>query len=181
MGLLARFKYHAIRSSEVILKKTWGAEFPDKEETLNELEGFLVSPATESDIMLPEVANVADKSEIIFSAMMMDASRNMVWDFKPGQQSSSQLRIGSIIVDNRVLKTDFGYPLLLTGDFGGRYVFKDLITPDLRPVRHAEILIAPWSHYFRKEYYMFLMFIAAKICRIKDAMPEEVFNEAVIS
>ena len=53
--------------------------------------------------------------------------------------------------------------------------------PDKRPVLSVDTLIAPWTHYFRKEYYMFLMFIAAKICRIKDQMQEAEFENAFVS
>ena len=156
-------------------------EYLEKEETLAYLADCLISPDNNYSIQLPEVKNVADKNKIIFSKSMMEGSRNFIWDYKAEGKKSNVLRIGSVVTDNKVLQTDFGYPRLFTDDFGGKHVFKDLITSDSRPTLHAHTVIAPWSHYIRKEYYMFVIFVAAKLCRIKDALPKEIFDEAIVS
>ena len=181
MGILGKLKFAATRQAELLYKKATGMEYPEKDETLAYLQDYLITPGNDYSIELPEVTNVADKNKIIFSESLMHGSRNYIWDYKAGEKKSNILRIGSVVTDNKVLQTDFGYPRLFTDDFGGKHVFRDLATPDKRQGLHAGTLIAPWSHYIRKEYFMFVMFVAAKLCRIKDSITEELFNEAIVS
>ena len=41
------------------------------------------------------------------------------------------------------------------------------------------LAIAPWSHPWAA-YYDFLMFVVAKLCRIKDVLDEEAWNPATV-
>lgn len=181
MGILSGIKTKIVGGSEKLLKTAWGMEFLDKEQTISYLNEYLLAPGQSSLVHLPEITNVVNPNEIIFSAYAAPESRNHVWNFKAGLSDSSLMRIGSVLTNNKVLQTDFGYPLIFTHDYGGKYIFKDFFSRDQRDTIHVDDLIAPWSHYFRKEYYMYVMRIAAKICRIKEVLPEEVFDKAVIS
>lgn len=156
-------------------------DFLDKEETIQYLDNYIISPVKECYVDLPEIRDVADHEKIIFDKNNVKGLRNQVCSYDPAGKRSALLRIGSVVTDNKVLQTDYGYPNLFTDDFGGRRVLKDLLKKDNRPTLHTKTLIAPWSHYFRKEYYLFIMFIAAKICRMKDILPEEIYNQAIIS
>jgi len=156
-------------------------EFLDKEQTLAYLNDYLISPNKESRVLLPEIKDVSENKKIIFDKNESSGSRNQVWSYEPDGKKSSLLRIGSVLTDNKVLQTDYGYPNLFTNDFGGKRVLKDLFNADKRETFHTETLIAPWSHYFRKEYFLYTIFIAAKLCRIKDALPQEVFAGSVVS
>lgn len=156
-------------------------DFLTKEETIQHLHNYLISPAKECYVDLPEIRDIADPEKIIFDKNDVKDLRNQVWNYNAAEKKSEILRIGSIVTGNNVLQTDYGYPNLFTDDFGGQRVLKDLFKKDNRPGLHTEILIAPWSQYFRKEYYLFIMFIAAKICRIKEVLPEEMYKQAVIS
>lgn len=181
MGILREIKNTVVESVLGLMKLAWRKDFPDKEETVAYLNASIVSHPAEGTVTLPEVRNVADTNLLIFPETLVYPSRNYTWKYVANDNKSSLLRIGSVLTNNKVLYTDFGYTNLLTDDFGPKHVFKDFFSFDKRPIRHADTLIAPWSHYMRKEYFMFLLFIAAKICRIKDAMPDDKFDEAIVS
>jgi hypothetical protein len=181
MGILSNLKQGIKTQSENLLKQAFGMEFLDKEQTITYLDQYLVSPNQNHYVDLPEIRNISDPGKIIFEKNGAAGSRNQVWNLKAQGKKSSLLRIGSVVTDNKVLQTDYGYPNLFTDDFGGKRVFKDLLKKDKRPTFHARTVIAPWSQYMRKEYYLYIMFIAAKICRMKDVLPEDIYNEAVVS
>lgn len=180
MGILSAVKYNVIKQFELLLKKAWGMKFLDKGQTLEYLNKYLVSPPTESHVVLPEVHDVSDNTKIIFERNTADGCRNHVWIYEPGKRSSL-LPIGSVLTDNKVLQCDFGYPNLLTDDFGGSRVLADFFSPPKREEYHTETVIAPWSQYFRSEYYLYVMFVAAKLSRIRDAVPEDIFKKAIIA
>lgn len=181
MGVISGLKRSVVKTVEGLLKKSSGLEFPDKEETLGFLKSNLISGADESHITLPEVRNIADENLVIFPETLVNASRDYTWKIEDFNESASTMRIGSIAIGKKVLHTDFGYVNLLTGDYGTREVIRDFLVSDKRPVLTVDTLIAPWTHYFRKEYFMYVLFIAAKICRIKEKIPEHVFDDSVVS
>jgi len=178
VGLL---KLWITKKGDVYLKKLMGFEFLEKEQTLEYLSDSVIINVSPDSKRLKTIYDVCDKEKIVFDEKLAQTSRNLVWNFNVAQKKSFQLPIGGIVSDNKVLKTDFGYLRLFTPDYGGRFVFKDLVILDMRRIVNTEILIAPWSHYFRKEYYLFVALIAAKLCRIKDTIPENMFKQALVS
>ncbi len=181
MGILRTFKRSLVNQSELSLKKISGKEYLNKDQTIDYLKDYLILPNQQNNIKWPDIRNVANSNQIIFDKNEAEGSRNYAWNYKSGGKKSFLLRIGSVCTDNKVLETDYGYPNLFTDDFGGKQIFKDMLTHDKRKTCHTETLIAPWSHYFRPEYYGFTYFVAAKLSRIKDIVPEKIFNEAILS
>lgn len=169
-----------MKHSEALIKRASGLQHADKEETISLLEPHVLARLDSSIVQLGEVRNVADPDQLIFPQTTVHPSRSISWGFYKDDRSYI-LRIGSIYTGNKVLQTDFGYPNLLTPDFGGIEIFKDAILRDRRSAFCVDAVIAPWSHYFRREYYMYLIFVVAKICRLKQYIPKSVFSRIFIS
>jgi capsular polysaccharide biosynthesis protein len=77
--------------------------------------------------------------------------------------------------DHTVLNTDYWSHDFLNG----------VLTQKKRDLRNVQTLIAPFSHYFDGNvfvgYYDYMFLVAAKLCRIKAALPDGAFTEAVVS
>jgi capsular polysaccharide biosynthesis protein len=180
MHLFSTIRQSIVRPTKRLLKNATGKKFLDKEQTVTFLKDYLVASPTESNVALAEVRDVAD-DKIIFDQVVNYGNRNFVWAYESQSKNDTLLPIGSLSANDTVLRTDFGYPNLFTNDFGGRAVFRDFLLPRKRISLEAETVIAPWSQYFRGEYYMFIMFIAAKLSRIKQVIPAEVYNNAIVA
>lgn len=176
-------KYHnlLVKQTKRLLKRITNLEILNKEQTIAYLNDYLIADGRELRVELPEVVDASEKNKILFPAHEALSSRNYVWRYEGDFLKNSLLRIGSICIDHKVLKTDFGYAMLSYANFGGRKAIQDFLKFKQRYTFQAKTLIAPWSHYFRKEYYVYMMFIAAKLCRIKDVLSPQKFNEALLA
>ena len=74
---------------------------------------------------------------------------------------------------------------MLCTDFQTFHLVKNFITSQKRTIATYDLLLAPWSHFsdgiIFGGYYDFVMLVAAKLSRMKEALPSEVFAGAVIS
>jgi capsular polysaccharide biosynthesis protein len=62
---------------------------------------------------------------------------------------------------------------------------KNFLTSEKRTVLDHKTIIAPWSHYLDGiafgGYYDFVILVAAKLCRIKEALPKQIYTESVVA
>ncbi|QDK79359.1 glycosyltransferase family 61 protein [Spirosoma sp. KCTC 42546] len=146
-----------------------------KEQTEEYLKPYVlkVSPATR--IVLPSVQNETNSAALVFTPTKAITHPGYVWNVTPSSQKTTQLPYGGILTDTRVLCTDFERYHLL----------KNFLTRRKRIQTVQDILIAPWSHLLDGisfgGYYDFVILVAAKLCRIREALPEAVFAQAVLA
>ena len=126
-------------------------------------------------LVLSAVYNTTDPTVLVFGVTKATSHQSFVWQYTPLAPKTRQLPYGSIITNSRVMCLDFD-SFHLTRNF----LFNKRRTPTVQPV-----IIAPWSHYLDGiafgGYYDFVILIAAKLCRIKEALPTSVFEEAAVS
>ena len=126
MEILTKYYGNLVKQAKGILKQVANVEILNKEQTIEYLRDYLVTDAFSSTIKLPEILDASDRSKVLFRELEAISSRNYVWQYEGTAQKNSLLGIGSISVDHKVLKTDFGYGMLSYANFGGRKVLTDL-------------------------------------------------------
>ena len=172
--MVKRVKVLLGKSLEVLLKIT-GIDLLTKEETENYLKPYQIASSPESCILMPDVQDAADHTKSIFNETEAVALPGYVWNYTRNGQKVSQLPYGGIRVGNQLFCTNFGQHHLVEnlGDWRNRKPYT------------TKVVIAPWSHYLDGVefggYYDFVILVAARLCRIKDALPEEVFAKAIVS
>eukprot|EP01098_Paradermamoeba_levis_P015743 TRINITY_DN8151_c0_g1_i1.p1 TRINITY_DN8151_c0_g1~~TRINITY_DN8151_c0_g1_i1.p1 ORF type:complete len:254 (+),score=-24.71 TRINITY_DN8151_c0_g1_i1:193-954(+) len=157
------------------LLKQFGIVPLTKEQTEDYLEPYVQKVSSEVRVLLPSVQNAADSTRLVFTRTEAVTSQSYVWDYKPIPKKTRQLPYGGILTDTYVLCTDFErYHLLQNFLKRGQRI----------QVKH-EILIAPWSHLLDGisfgGYYDFVILVAAKLCRIREVLPEAVWTRAVLA
>ena len=159
-----------VKNQTPLVARAFGLELLNKAQTEDLLRPFQIASTQGYAITLPGTSDFTDETKRIFSETAITTAYTHVWYCKNTAEKMSQLRNGSVAMGNKVVDTDFGTAAL----------FKDLFSTKKRDSIDAKTLIAPWSHYWGG-YYDFLLFVAAKLCRIKDALPEEVVDNAVVA
>ena len=158
-----------------LVARTMGVDFLSKKQTEAFLTPFRVKAAPENSVLLPTVQNCADDTGPVFTQSEAVTHPAYVWQYERGTEKAFQLPYGSVLIENKVLCTNFG----------NHHVLPNLSNWRRRKAHRATVLIAPWSHYLDGilfgGYYDFVMLVAAKIARIKDAVPPGVFAESVVS
>lgn len=155
--------------------KRFGIVQLTKEQTEDYLKPYVLKASPANRIVLPSVQNADDSARLIFTPTEAITHSSYVWYFNPVPTKTTQLPYGGILTDSRVLCTDFERYHLL----------KNFLTRGRRTRLEHDIVIAPWSHLLDGisfgGYYDFVILVAAKLCRIREALPEAVFAEAVLS
>lgn len=146
-----------------------------KEQTEDYLKPYVQKVSSEVRILLPSVQNASDSPKLVFTQTEAVTNQSYVWDYKPIPEKTRQLPFGGILTDTYVLCTDFErYHLLQNFLKRGKRI----------QVKH-EILIAPWAHLLDGisfgGYYDFVILVAAKLCRIREALPEAVWAQAILA
>ncbi|MVM37688.1 DUF563 domain-containing protein [Spirosoma sp. HMF3257] len=146
-----------------------------KEQTEDYLKPYVQKVSSEVRILLPSVQNASDSPKLVFTQTEAVTNQSYVWDYKPIPEKTRQLPFGGILTDTYVLCSDFErYHLLQNFLKRGKRI----------QVKH-EILIAPWAHLLDGisfgGYYDFVILVAAKLCRIREALPEAVWAQAVLA
>ena len=181
MGKFSRLLSGVGKTVEKILRKSaqlgakWlGFDLLTKEQTQTYLTNYLVATHPGNSFTLPQVVNLAHPTTPIFQKTEITAQPTHVWRYERGQKSAMLLPCGVLLTNHKVLNTD--------------YWSHDILKKPYRPKRtqrHAQTVIAPFSHYFDGNvfvgYYDFMLLVAAKICRIKAALPNEEFARAVVA
>lgn len=164
--------YHAIR--DFILKQR-GFHLLSLEQTAAFMKPYQLSVFPESNIQLPEIADCADPSKILFTSKQSNTTREYIWEYKDTQKKAQISRYGSIIIRRKVLCTDRTHESFYTTAW----------EKDHRPVKIVPAVIAPFSHYQSEfgfgGYFDFVFSVLVKFCRIKDALPSADFSDMAIS
>ena len=165
---------HLLGKLTRLLLKAFRLETLTKEETIVYLNNFQVDNTSQTCIELPDVPNQSDDERLIFTRTDAITHPAYVWHFDDTAQTT-QLPYGGIRVNGKILCTDFP-TFHLARNFLG-HPKRSIITQDM--------LLAPWSHYLDGVifggYYDFVLLVAAKLCRMKEALLPEVFAKAVVS
>lgn len=132
-----------------------------------------VHPAVQ--LSLPAVYNWADRRALIFEPTPAISYQSFVWQYAPVAPNTRQLPYGSIVANGQVLCLDFD----------SFHLRQNFLSHRKRIPISWPVIIAPWSHYLDGiafgGYYDFVILVAAKLCRIKEALPEATFREAAIA
>lgn len=138
------------------------------EETIQMLEPYCIRKVPESSVDMPEIKDENTASQIIHRAHQFTSGEVRVWqhEFKNGYISPQ----GSVVIDHKVLCTDWDH----------RGIKHQFWKKDKRPSKHVHTVIPLLSHpqemynpLALTGYYDFVLMVAAKLSRIKDALNEE--------
>lgn len=152
-----------------------GCQFLDKPQTAYQLEPYqrLTYPA--NALSLSEIADLNNPVKVYFTANQSETEPVSVWLLGQFNGALRQLPYGGIRSRKYVFCTDIN-----TDDF-----FRNVLHRKKRQQVSTTTLIAPWSHYLDGivwgGYFDFVMLVAGKLCRIKEAIPETTFNEAIVA
>ena len=147
-----------------------GLQLLNKAQTYNLLKPAQLGVLSKAPVYLPGVYDASDPEKELFAPKTVQTDPDSVWSYPNVGGDTQLLRCGSVRIGSQIPDTDFGNQALLN----------DLFSPDRRPVQYYPTVLAPWSHYWGG-YYDFLLFIAAKLCRIKAALPPDTFDAVALS
>ncbi|MEZ0542243.1 glycosyltransferase family 61 protein [Fibrella arboris] len=152
-----------------------GIRLLTKEQTIALLRSYkqLVLPATQ--VKLPAVHKLTSPDTIILPPTDTFTNPSFVWSVDQQAGAITLLPYGGIKLGNDVLCTDY--------DTDGYY--KDFFDRPGQTIRPADLLIAPWSQYLDGArfggYYDFVLLVAAKLARVKEAIPATDFSIATVA
>ena len=165
----------ALTKSAVFGAKWFDYNLLSKEKTQAFLATYRIATYAANSLKLPPVNDAVDPMKPNFPPTEVATAPSYVWRYEPGNQRTAQLRSGAVMSDHTVLNTDYWSHDFLNG----------VLTQKKRDLRNVQTLIAPFSHYFDGNvfvgYYDYMFLVAAKLCRIKAALPDGAFTEAVVS
>lgn len=174
MGKVKQVVSKIVKESALFGAKILGFNLLSKSQTQNYLATYLVGTQPGNALTLPEVANLAYPATQIFQETRINTEPTHVWRYERGRKSATLLPCGVLLTDHKILNTDYW----------SHDILKKPYLPK-RTQRHAQTVIAPFSHYFDGNvfvgYYDFMLLVAAKICRIKAAIPADEFANAIVA
>ncbi|MGE9312910.1 glycosyltransferase family 61 protein [Niabella sp. CJ426] len=145
-----------------------GLSLLSKEETTLALKPFLIHTVPASSLNLPEVFDEKDPNKKIYEAYTFPSEEIYVW--KCGFKKGFISKHGSVVIDSKVFCTDWDHR-------GIKHRFWE---KDTRPAKSVPTVIPLLSHHQNHQsaialtgYYDFVLLLAAKLSRIKDALGEE--------
>lgn len=155
--------------------KWLGYKLLSKEQTKVYLTPRLIATHPGNSFPLPPVRDAANVAKTIFPPTEAVTEPSYVWRYERSGERAVLLRSGALMIGHTVLNTDYW----------SHDLFKGMLTRKKRSRRKTQTLIAPFSHYFDGNvfvgYYDYVFLVAAKLCRIKVALPDGNFSEAVVS
>lgn len=158
-----------------VVLKACNVEPLTKPETEAFLESYQTARSPVKQVFIPGVQNQGELTKLIFSPVRAVTHQSFVWSYERGTKKAVQLPYGGILAEGNVLCLDFeSYHLVKNWRGFGK-----------RTVLSYETLIAPFSHYLDivvfGGYYDFVILVAAKLSRMKAALPEHIFAEAALA
>ncbi|PWS29227.1 hypothetical protein DHW03_05230 [Pedobacter yonginense] len=146
--------------------KLKGYNVLDAEQTFTFLKPFLIKIALGKEYALPNVMDCSDHLKYIFKDLKISTDHLYVWNYTNPKVKAYLSKFGSVIIGNKVMLTH--------RDHSGFY--KDVYDNDNRETIAVATVIAPFSHnqdeYGYYGYYDYLFFVAVKIARIVQALPQ---------
>ena len=148
----------------------------NRSETITFLEPLVIATHEPNWVELPQVLDIVDPEKIRFAQDSAITEPSYVWSFNDPPEHTMLLPLGGVIYQRKALCVDYE---------GQRGLIRASVFPDTRRIRYADTLLAPWSHSLDGVrfggYYDFMVLVAAKLCRMKEAMPTAVFQQAVVA
>ncbi|HTH82068.1 MAG TPA: glycosyltransferase family 61 protein [Mucilaginibacter sp.] len=145
------------------------------EQTVAFMKPYEIMFIPENTILLPEFSDCADPEKNIFKEKTYTTEGVYVWDYKDNKRKAELSTNGSVILQDKVLRTDYDHWSF----------YKDVRKKDTRPVKEVPVMIAPFSHFQEKVgyggYFDYVFLVATKLTRIKEALPDEDLSDVIIS
>ena len=174
-GVMSTIK-DCLKSQLVGWGKWLGIEVLSREQSTDFLTDYLIATNPDDRVSLPAVDDFADPGKRIFDTTEAVTEPVYVWRYESRSQKPRLLRCGALFIEGKVLCMDWR---------GDRRLMGEIINPARRVTHEADTVIAPWSHYLDGirfgGYYDYVTLVVAKLCRIKEALPEDVFNRAAVA
>jgi hypothetical protein len=165
----------SIKKLIYLFVKAIGIDLLNKKQTETLLKPYQIASNPATPIPLPGVLNQADLTTLLFEPTEASTDPAYIWRYQGDSRKQRQLPYGAILTYGQVLCTDFD----------SYHLVKNFLLPPGRVVLKHPLLIAPWTHYLDGlsfgGYYDFVILVAAKLCRIKEALPAHDFAEAVVA
>ncbi|MBD2701660.1 glycosyltransferase family 61 protein [Spirosoma sp. BT702] len=156
------------------LLRVFGVTLLNKPQTDAFLEPYLIRLSPPIDVFLPNVFNQSVTPTRMFQRQNATTFPAYVWRCTGPSQTIRQLAYGGVLFDRH----------LLCVDFDNYHLVKNFLTPPKRDQVQRTSVIVPFTHHLDGVilggYYDFVILVAAKLCRIKEAMGAD-FAEAVVS
>ena len=166
----ANYFREALKGQSGRLLRLLGRRLLSKEETETRMVPYQVYAMPKVVTNLDAVVDLVLPDKVMFDHKREVTAPDFVWRYPNADRQAGLLRCGALRIGQAILNTDFGNSVVLM----------DRLRVNRRAVVQAEVLVAPWSHYWGG-YFDYLLFIAAKLCRIKQALPPDVFSRAVVA
>ncbi len=187
MNWLASIQPSTVRKLEVYiisLLRHFFVKVFNKNQTHNYLRTYELTVGPEHQLVIPAVSDASNPTKILFANTSIHVAPSFVWRIQGGNKKATLLDCGSVLFDKKLLLTDYTIDASI-----------NLFTHHKRAPYQATTLIAPWSQFFEETpsgflykrwitfrgYYDFMMLVAAKLCRIKDALSEQVFAQSIVA
>lgn len=157
------------------LANALGYRFLSKEQTRAYLQPSLKLTHPAGSVCLPEVYPINVMNRLAFPETQIQTAPTLVWRYESGSKQTKLLRCGLLLTDKKILNTDYWTEDTLLDGFKLKK----------RSQQKSNVLLAPWGHYFDGNffvgYYDFMFLVAAKLCRMKEAISATEFSQAVVS
>jgi hypothetical protein len=152
-----------------------GVAFLDASQTESFLASHLINRHLSDTFTLPATMDLAQPTKRYFPAEQAVNQAVSVWLYEDSIGAAKQYPYGSIQIGRKLLCLDMN-----TDDF-----YRNLFPPTKGKTVFSPTVMAPWSHYLDGivwgGYYDFVFLVAAKLCRIKEALSESEFKAAFVS
>ena len=159
-----------LRNQLPVLLRPFNLQLLDRDQTQAFLQPSLLTTNPGDSLELASVTDLVHPATRIFSPLQLVNDPTYVWAYQNQGLTVRQRPNGSLTIGPHILDTDFGAMSVVT----------DLFRVHRRAVVEGQTVLAPWTHYWGG-YYDYLFFVAAKLCRMKEALPEAVFANALVS
>lgn len=175
-NLIQRIVKKLWRETSHVSLKLRGFSLLSVEETKRLFEPYCIKTVPESSVEMPDISDESSSRQLLHKAYKFISGEVYVWqhDLKNGFISKH----GSVVIDNKVLCTDWDH----------RGVEYEFWKKDKRPAKLAHTVISLLSHpqerynpFALTGYYDFVLMVAAKLSRIKDALKEEDLRDILIT
>lgn len=159
-----------LRNQLPALLRPFNLKLLNRDQTQAFLQPSLLAANPGDSLVLSPVEDLVHSATRIFPPLQLVNDHTYVWAYQRQGLPVRQRPNGSLVIGPHILDTDFGAMSVLTDGLRGHR----------RAVVEGQTLLAPWSHYWGG-YYDYLFFVAAKLCRMKETLPEAVFTNALVS
>ncbi|QJW90197.1 glycosyltransferase family 61 protein [Spirosoma taeanense] len=165
----------AVRNALILLVRLVGIRLFNLNQTITFLTDSQRAYEPEYQLSLPDVFDAIDPDKQVFKRPEAVTLPTYAWQYTPRPASAALLPSGCLFAEGQVLCTDYW----------NYQAIKHRLRPPKRQTVQTDLLVAPFSHQQDMiafgGYYDYLFLIAAKLCRLQQAMPEVSFADAAVA